>query len=279
MNIELARTFLEVIATGNFVSAATRLNLTQSTVSMRIKSLEDELGRRLFERTKAGASLTPAGVQFQPFAISLMQIWEQACHHVAVPSGYNSVLTIGGQHSLWDRLLFDLLYWIKLNAPDISIRAEYGLPDWLTQRLLEGMLDIAMMYTPQSRPGLKIEKLFEDDLVHVSSDPIPSMQECTNYIIVDWGPEFRNRLTLQVPDLASSGTVLNLGTLSLRYILNHGGSGHFPMRVVNQYLEEGTLYMVPGSPRFGLPAYVVYSEGMNRDVLDPIKKGLKEIKP
>ena len=58
MDIDLARTFLEVVACGNFVGAAEQLNVTQSTVSMRIRSLEQQLGRSLFERSKAGASLT-----------------------------------------------------------------------------------------------------------------------------------------------------------------------------------------------------------------------------
>ena len=44
MDIELARTFLEIVETGNFIGASKRLNVTQSTISMRIKSLEETLG-------------------------------------------------------------------------------------------------------------------------------------------------------------------------------------------------------------------------------------------
>ena len=58
MNIEHARTFLAVADTGSFVSAAERLHVTQSTVSARIRALEDLLGRPLFTRNKAGAVLT-----------------------------------------------------------------------------------------------------------------------------------------------------------------------------------------------------------------------------
>lgn len=48
MDTELARTFLTVAATGHFVAAASRLHITQSTVSARVRTLEDELGVRLF---------------------------------------------------------------------------------------------------------------------------------------------------------------------------------------------------------------------------------------
>lgn len=74
MDIELARTFLAVVETGSFVGAADRVHVTQSTVSMRIRSLEEQLGKPLFERGKTGASLTPAGVQFQRHALALVRV-------------------------------------------------------------------------------------------------------------------------------------------------------------------------------------------------------------
>lgn len=71
MDAELARTFLaavaagNVVAAGNFDSAAERLHVTQSTVSARIHALEQHFGHTLSVRNKAGATLTPAGRQFQ----------------------------------------------------------------------------------------------------------------------------------------------------------------------------------------------------------------------
>ena len=55
MDVTLARTFLTVMDTGSFVLAAERLHVTQSTISSRIKTLEDLLGRSLFDRSKSGA--------------------------------------------------------------------------------------------------------------------------------------------------------------------------------------------------------------------------------
>jgi DNA-binding transcriptional LysR family regulator len=64
MDTELARTFLTVITSGSFISAADRLHASQSTVSTRIHSLEDRLGCTLFVRNKVGTTLTSAGRQF-----------------------------------------------------------------------------------------------------------------------------------------------------------------------------------------------------------------------
>ena len=55
MDINLARTFLTVAETGSFIEAARKMHVTQSTVSARVKVLEDLLGRPLFQRSKYGA--------------------------------------------------------------------------------------------------------------------------------------------------------------------------------------------------------------------------------
>ncbi|MFK5098316.1 LysR family transcriptional regulator, partial [Klebsiella pneumoniae] len=73
MDIQLARTFLMVAETGSFIEAGRRMNVTQSTVSARIKSLEELFGRPLFERSKSGATLTAAGDQFQKHALALVR--------------------------------------------------------------------------------------------------------------------------------------------------------------------------------------------------------------
>lgn len=85
MDIELARTFLEIVSTRSFIRAAERLNVSQTTVSARVKTLEEQLGRSLFVRNKAGASLTTAGEQFLRYAPTFVQLWERARHQVAIP--------------------------------------------------------------------------------------------------------------------------------------------------------------------------------------------------
>ena len=97
MDIELARTFLEIVSTGSFIKAADRLHVAQTTVSARVRLLEQQLGRPLFVRNKAGATLTPAGEQFLRFAPTFVQLWQRARQQVAVPEGHRAVLTVGSR--------------------------------------------------------------------------------------------------------------------------------------------------------------------------------------
>ena len=107
MDTELARTFLTVIASGNFISAADQLHVSQSTVSTRIHTLEDQLGCMLFVRNKAGTTLTSAGRQFQRHAATLVRTIEQARHDIGVPEGFSGTLVIGGRIGLWEEFLLN----------------------------------------------------------------------------------------------------------------------------------------------------------------------------
>src|SRR6187551_3941172 len=176
MDIELARTFVEIVSTGSFIKAAERLHVAQTTVSARVRLLEQQLGRPLFVRNKAGASLTPAGEQFLRYAPTFVQLWERARHQVAIPPGRSSILAIGGELSLWHPLMLDWLVWMRRCAADVALRVQVGLPEGLTTQVAEGVLDLAVMYAPQNRPGLKVEQLLEETLVLVTTDPtMPSL--------------------------------------------------------------------------------------------------------
>lgn len=265
MNIDLARTFLEIVDTGNFNKAAERLSVTQSTVSMRIKALEDELGRPLFVRSKSGTALTAAGMQFRRYATTMVRIWEQARQELALPAGFRTVLNVGGQFSLWDRLLVQWIPWMRTAMPDVALKAEVGSSDGLMRLLIEGMLDLVVMYSPLSRPGLHIEKLLEERLVLVSTRRRAVADWDEDYVLVDWGPEFRAAHSQAFPDLKTPAVSVGLGALGLQHVLAYGGTGYFPMRVARSYLAAGKLFEVTGAPEFRRPAYLVHAEDETRE--------------
>src|SRR5689334_3684842 len=277
MQVELARTFLEVVATGSFVAAAQRLHVTQSTVSMRIQTLEQELGRPLFLRNKAGAVLTPAGTQFQRHAIAMIRLWEQARQDASVPAGHTALLRIGGEAGLWNRLLYKWVPWMRANARNIALRCELGLSDGLIHNLVEGLLDIGVMYAPQSRPGLVVDVLVQEELVLIEA-PAPAEQDWPgDHIYVDWGQEFNRSHRLRFPDGPSPGLFVGLGTLGFEHMLRHGGSGYFPRTLASPHLAAGKIRIAADAPTFTLPIYVVHPADANAEVLAPALAGLRAI--
>ncbi|MEQ8356059.1 MAG: LysR family transcriptional regulator [Kiloniellaceae bacterium] len=277
MDIDLARTFLAVVDSGSFVEAAKRVYVTQSTVSTRIRTLEERLGKALFERSKAGAALTPAGAQFHKHAVAMVRIWEQARLEVSLPAGYEAALTIGGQYSLWDGFLLDWLARMRARAPEVAIRTLSGVSSGLMQRLVEGTLDIGVMYTPQSRPGFELEMLFEEELVLVSSEARPSSRPVRNYIYIDWGPEFQADHSLNFPDIVTPGLYMELGSLGLKYLLENRATAYLPRRLVKGPLAEGRLKPVARAPAFHYPVYVVYAIAGNAEITDMVLRNLRGV--
>lgn len=276
MDIHLASTFLEIVERRSFAGAAQRMHLTQTAVSARVKTLEELLGRQLFVRNKAGASLTAAGERFLPFAATMVQVWERARHQVAVPSGRRAVIAVGCEFSLWDPMLIDWLVWMRTGAADIALRTEVGTSKDLLERVSNGTLDIAIVYAPPLRPGLRVDLLIEDKLILVTTDRALESPTPDRYIYVDWGQEFAEQHSLAYPDLSGPGVSANLGPLAREYLLVAGGAGYFRQEVVREHLKAGRLYRVPGAPEFLYPAYAVYAQQADMKVLAPAIAGLKQ---
>lgn len=276
MDIELARTFLEIVSTGSFIRASERLNVGQTTVSARIRNLEQQLGRPLFIRHKGGASLTPAGEQFLRHAPMFVQLWQRTLHQVAVPAGRRAVLTVGSEVSLWQPLLLDWVKWMRRSLPDISLRVHVDVPQDLINQVASGLVDVAIMYAPHHRPGLKIDLLMEEKLVLVTTDPEARLLDGTDYVYMDWGPDFVLHHGMNFPD-AAPDLFIDLGPLALSYVLSAGGSGYFRMSAVQPHVESGRLHLVPETPQFSYPVYAVHSANADESVVGPALVGLHSI--
>jgi LysR family transcriptional regulator, flagellar master operon regulator len=246
-------------------------------VSVRVQSLEAQLGRKLFVRNKAGATLTPAGEQFLRYAPLLIQVWERAKHQVAVPPGLRAVVAVGAELTLWSPLMLDWLVWMRRSTPQLALRTQVGLPEGLMNQVSEGILDIAVLYAPQHRPGIKVELLMKEKLVLVTTAKGKAERGADGYVYVDWGPDFAAQHNLTFPERSNPGTYVGLGPLGLQYILAVGGSGYFRTHAVAPYLRERRLRMVRGAPEFLYPAYAVYSEDADLKVMAPALAGLRHI--
>lgn len=271
MDINLARTFLEIIRSGSFISAAERLHITQTTVTARIHHLEDLLGCRLFVRNRSGAKLTDNGQRFVTHASQLVQAWEAARRDLPLPEGTINLITIGGEISLWNPLLLNWLSYLRRQLPALAVRAEVGEAGTLHQKLEGGSMDAALVHQPDYWPGMQVEELLEEKLVLVRSVKTPDP-----YIYVDWGEDFRQQHDTALAEHAKAGLTLNLGPLALYFLLENGGSGYFRSRVVEQYLTAGSIELVPQSPEFSYPIYLVYPRIKYNSLMAEVLNALKE---
>lgn len=276
MDINHARTFLAIVAHGSFVKAAEHLHVTQSTVSARMRSLEAELAAPLFVRNRAGAQLTAAGRRFVRHAKALVMTADQAREDVGLPGSYRATVRVGARIALWDDLLPRWVAWLREQAGDVAIRGEIGFEERLMSRLVEGTLDIGIMYTPRHQPGLVVEQLFDDTLVLVGTAS-DARADKDDYIYVDWSPGFAAIHRERCPALENPPQSVNIGWLGLQIILARGGSCFLPARMARPLLERGLLHRVPDSPEISHPAYIVHARDASSDAVVVAVDGLRRL--
>ena len=122
MNIDAINTFLLLTETGNFSRVAEKSNLTQSTVSARIKTLEDTLDTQLFERTPSGVLLTDAGHKFYKHAVSMSQSWQESRQEITRVSNPKKTIGLGLHMTMWRRFMPDWLIWMEKQQTTVAER-------------------------------------------------------------------------------------------------------------------------------------------------------------
>ncbi len=280
MDIELLRTFIEVNRTGHFGRAADNLFLTQSAVSARIKMLEDTLGVTLFERKRNDIRLTSSGNRFLRHARSIVESWQRARQDVALEEGFVSSLAIGSLVDLWELDLLDWLILLRRQLPEIAFHAS-ALPfETLTMQMLNGQLDLSIVFDNYFSLETESRFLRRMDLVMVSSaDKLLEQVFDADYIMVNWGTAFAQTHAQSFPEARFVPLYLSHGSLALHYILREKGAAYLPRQWVQPYLDEGRLFLIGDAPVIEREIFAVWRhdnerQSVIREVLQNIADSL-----
>lgn len=249
MNIEHIRSFLEVTATGSFQLAADQLHVTQSTVSARIKALEDRLRQPLFIRKRNGVVLTKGGNQFHSSAVEVVRAWERGQQEASLPEGQRSLVSIGIEENQWSLMASEITARLSVEIPDVATSIVAERSEVLMQKLRAGLLDVAILYDPQHCAEAVSDILFQEDLVMYATKPRAVKEDAVpGYVFVDWGDTFRALHSTFFPGVFSHKLTMRQSAIALDHILTHGGSGYFLKRVAAPLVAQGRLFAVSGAP-------------------------------
>ncbi len=147
MELRQLRYFLAIAEHGTFSKAAGKVFVAQSALSHQLAQLEDELGARLFERSRRGAELTEAGVVFHAYALSILRQVEDAASSVSgltdSPAGK---VVFGIPHSASQALALPLLNAVRQELPKVQLELTEELTGNLIRQLLAGSLHMAILF-------------------------------------------------------------------------------------------------------------------------------------
>lgn len=265
MNLNALRTFLAIAETGSLVRASEVLNITQSTVTARLKGLEDDLGQTLFRRGKSGAQLTAAGATFKRYAEAMTGLWRQAQQATSLPDGVSSVCNIGCEVDLWPLLGASIAERLRRDHPTTAVTvwpiAPSELEDWLTANLI----DFALSFRPAAREGWTTRQISEERLALYATDPDTPMTFDPGYIFVDGGEAFGRAHHAAYTDAGTAKTSFGSADWALDHLLTVGGSAYLPETLAALHVGAGALHPIAGAPSWTRPAYLITRDDAARN--------------
>ena len=160
-----------IVAVGkekHFRKASETCFVSQPTLSVAIKKLEEELGVTLFERRKHDVIVTPIGHKIIEIAKEILER-SQDIKQISKESlgDFTSELKIGAIYTIAPYLLPKLIPNFQKRVPDVPIIIEENYTHVLAQKLQSGELDIVILSLPFNESNIETLPLYEEDFVAI----------------------------------------------------------------------------------------------------------------
>lgn len=172
--------FLEVCSTGNISRAAERIGISQPSLSLAIKRLEQSLGTAVIIRNKTGIQLTRAGKELSHHSQELLRQWQQLKAGVTKRTQQPGGQYVIGCHpsvALYSLSLF--VTELLQRYPQLEIKLTHGLSRTITEGVISCRIDFAIVVNPVYHPDLVIKELCTDTVSFWQTDTLSNSQQDT----------------------------------------------------------------------------------------------------
>ena len=96
-----------------------------------------------------------------------------------------------------------------------------------------------------------------------------------DYVFVDWGPDFAAAHANAFADAPPPQLFVRIGALGLQHLQSNGGSGYFPLRLVEPLIAAGQLHRHANAPEFDRAAYLITGTARHDIALTRAVEGLR----
>lgn len=197
----------------HFGRAAERCHVSQPTLSIAIKRLEDELGIAIFERGKYGVLVTPLGIRVVELAGKVLDQAAQIKDVVnADPDQVGGPLALGTLPTIGPYLLPQFIPLLREIAPQLVLIVEEDNQTTLAAKLRDGELDTLLITAPFNEPDIVVQPLFEEPFVLLiptshrlaNKETISATDlDCNEVLLLREGHSFREQVLAAFPHLRS----------------------------------------------------------------------------
>lgn len=168
MELRHLRYFVALAEQLSFTRAASKVHVTQSTLSHQIRQLEEDLGQPLFDRIGKRVLLTEAGQTLLPRVLQALREIDSGVR--ALSNGGQPLqgeLRIASSHTFNINLVPMCLAAFLGRHPLVRVTVEELSATKIEERVVDGSVDVGIAYRPASLQSIEFEPLYEEQLALV----------------------------------------------------------------------------------------------------------------
>lgn len=264
MQFEQLEAFLAVVQTKNFTKASEILHVTQSTITNRIKMLEEHLGVPLFTRNNRHVEITLAGENFKQYAYRLVELKLESEKGVRIDRKFDRFIGIGSTHFLWEYILHPAVDTFRRDHPTTALRMYTAHSIQVIQKMLDGIVDISVTFIEPNHNEIEVIPFFKNELVLVGSPSIIHEEtmkiehfDSYTYLHMDWGELF-NKWFLKIFGNQHPALQIDHVSMFIKYLLKGEGIGFLSKSIAKTLIEENKLKMIHLEVYEEIPAQQIY---------------------
>ncbi|MCY3367556.1 LysR family transcriptional regulator [Acinetobacter baumannii] len=199
MTLKQLKAFLALARTLNYANASLELHLSQSALSLTIKSLEEELGGKLFNRNTRRVELTQEGKSLIPYAKKLLANWDEMENDVKQRFKLNrGTLSIASMPFVTHAILPEVIHQFLAVHPNLNFSIHDIPNETIIEKVQDGIFELGICFEPDLTEGLEFKPLFEEDFLALLPKSHPLAQSSS----IKWHELCSNPfVTLQKPSI------------------------------------------------------------------------------
>lgn len=219
--------FVGVAQSSTFAEAAEKVHLSQPALSSAIKTLEAQLGGKLFSRSTRKVSLSPEGREFLPTAIRLIRDWDDAITDIQnLFAMHRGKLTLAAMPSFASSLLPQILSTFHRQWQHINISVMDVVMEQVIQNIRQGRAEIGFTFETDNLEGLEFKPIVQNRFIAV----MPPDHRLAQAASVSWQQLSDNRFV-----------AMNRGSTLRQWIEHHTRSQDIELNIVAEANQLATL--------------------------------------
>ncbi|WP_233858404.1 LysR substrate-binding domain-containing protein [Paraburkholderia sp. HD33-4] len=165
MDIRQLRNFIVIVDIGSLSKAAERLLIAQPSLSLQIRTLEEELQTQLLVRSAQGVAPTEAGKTLYRHARAVLRQMEQIREEVRDGGGSEAgPVAVGFPTTIAAILAVPLFQRVREQYPGIRLQIFESMSGYISELLANGRLDLAMLFRDSETRGISVMPLFDEEM-------------------------------------------------------------------------------------------------------------------